>query len=126
MPVEMLWSAREYDRQPGGEDASRDEQSYAQLREDVRVNGIKDPVILDWDPETGKAYLSEGNHRVGIARELGLLDVPCRAVVGSRRSIERRPRTIQLTAAGMFDDDLPGYGGIYDPAALLVAQRVAA
>jgi hypothetical protein len=86
MPVSLLFEAREFDRAHGQEHAHLDEARWLAFVEDVRANGIREHVVLDWDSVTGKAYLCEGNHRLAAAMELGLTEMPCRAVAWAPRN----------------------------------------
>jgi len=42
--------------------------------------GFTDPVMVEIDPDSKRAVLGEGNHRVEAARELGISHVPTRVV----------------------------------------------
>jgi len=55
-----------------------DKQEYDALKADIEANGIREPLEMDFDPETGKANMSEGFHRWMAARDLGLERVPVR------------------------------------------------
>lgn len=44
---------------------------WDELRDDIKHNGMQEPVTLEFNPDTGEAYVSEGNHRLGMAHELG-------------------------------------------------------
>ena len=50
------------------------------LVESIREEGIQEPLMLEYNPESGAVWLGEGNHRLAAARELGLDSVPVRAV----------------------------------------------
>lgn len=67
VPTSTLYRYREYDRPvaPG-------------LADDVRRHGIKDPLILTYSQSTGEAMLGEGNHRLAVARSLGISHLPAR------------------------------------------------
>ena len=64
------------------------------LTEDIRVNGIKDPLIVQYDPETGNLALDEGNHRLAAAQRLGMQVIPVRMIKqpSSKRRGIRGPR----------------------------------
>lgn len=47
-------------------------EAWQKLKEDVAQNGFREPAFLHYNPETGKGYVGEGNHRIGIAKELGI------------------------------------------------------
>jgi antirestriction protein ArdC len=42
--------------------------------------GFKEPIILIYDPKTGRSFVTEGNHRVQAARKAGVKYVPVRVV----------------------------------------------
>jgi hypothetical protein len=42
--------------------------------------GFRDPVIVEFDGKTQRAYVGEGNHRVRAAQEAGLSHVPTRVI----------------------------------------------
>lgn len=48
------------------------------LADDIAQNGMKEPLMLEFNPETGFGYIGEGNHRIAIAKMLGLEEVPVR------------------------------------------------
>ncbi len=64
------------------------------LTEDIRTNGIKNPLIVQYDPETGDLALDEGNHRLAAAQRLGMQVVPVRMIrqTSSKRRGIRGPR----------------------------------
>lgn len=47
-------------------------QEYAELRADIRNRGVQDPLLV-----LGDGTVIDGRHRLRVARELGLLTVPC-------------------------------------------------
>jgi hypothetical protein len=70
VPVEALKPYMEYDRDLDANQYTRD------LYEHVKQHGIQEPVFLDYNPETGLAHVSEGNHRLKMAEALGISHVP--------------------------------------------------
>lgn len=48
------------------------------LLADVAQNGIRDPIIMLYNPYNAAALIGEGNHRLGIALELRMPYVPVR------------------------------------------------
>ena len=80
VPTEALASIREHDR---GEEPL-DEERYNRLKESIKEEGIKQPVIIEYAKEDGTALLIEGNHRLAIAEELGIEQIPARVVVGEK------------------------------------------
>lgn len=58
-----------------GEHRNRTGKAWEEFKEDIRKNGIKHPILILKDP--GKsAVISEGNHRLDAAVELGLKEIP--------------------------------------------------
>lgn len=87
LPVEELWKHREYNRL--GEHGYKSPEELNALKESIQKEGIKDPLTLNVaTPDrplisggTGEevaAKLGEGNHRLALARKLGLKTVPVR------------------------------------------------
>ena len=56
------------------------QEEYDKLKVDIGQNGIDDPLIIDYNPTNGYALVSEGNHRIAIARELGWVRLPARLI----------------------------------------------
>lgn len=56
------------------------------LTEDIRANGIKEALMVNYNPQTGDVNLEEGNHRLIAARRLGMTHVPVRM---NRTTVER-------------------------------------
>lgn len=49
-----------------------DQATWDALRDDIARDGFREPAILSYNHNTGEAYFGEGNHRIGIALELGI------------------------------------------------------
>ncbi len=47
-----------------------------ELASSIKAGGIDEPLVIDFNPKTGSALLSEGNHRLAAARKAGLTEVP--------------------------------------------------
>lgn len=62
-----------------GNGGYREEQSLANLREDIIQNGIKNPIELVRNKD-GSIHIENGNHRLQIAKELGIKEVPIKFV----------------------------------------------
>ncbi|HIF65229.1 MAG TPA: KTSC domain-containing protein, partial [Acidimicrobiia bacterium] len=56
------------------------------LTDDIRANGIKEALMVNYNPQTGDVNLEEGNHRLIAARRLGMTHVPVRM---NRTTVER-------------------------------------
>lgn len=79
-----------------------------ELIKDISNNGIINPIILTYNPNTGVAYISEGNHRLEAAQLLGLEKVPIRinsditanpSSAGLGGSIPNDPKTLEEVQA---------------------------
>ncbi len=96
VPIEHLLPALEWDRRPnapkidwpGGEQLAQgaDQDYWDVLKNHIAQNGILSPIYLDYDPKTGRAHVSEGNHRIRAAQELGHTHVPVIGYRSGRRS----------------------------------------
>lgn len=86
VPIEALKPALEYDRRPNapklvdqnGEELTQaaDPEYWERLKASMAKHGPLAPVWLQYDPDSGHAYVGEGNHRVRIAEELGMTHLP--------------------------------------------------
>lgn len=62
-------------------------ESYATLKADIAKNGIKEPLILNYGAKDSVASLGEGNHRLAIAKELGIKELPVE-VTGTQANVD--------------------------------------
>ena len=69
--VTLMDKMKEYDRLTRPTTSNLDE-----LAEDIKTNGFKEPLILDFNPYNGQLKIAEGNHRLAVAKKLGLKQVP--------------------------------------------------
>jgi hypothetical protein len=88
-PVEDIWPLREYTwtkdksrpgyaRINGERKQFNGPEKWEVLKHDMKENGWRldeQPALIDLG-KSGKAQLSEGNHRMAIAREVGIEEVP--------------------------------------------------
>lgn len=51
---------------------------WVKLKKDIKKKGVREPLIITLYKNERRAKISEGNHRLGIAKELGLKDLPVR------------------------------------------------
>jgi hypothetical protein len=61
---------------------------YEKLKKDIKENGIKEPIILTYYPKDNALRLSDGHHRLAIAKELGITDIPTKVNVAWGKSIK--------------------------------------
>lgn len=73
LPVQELEKFQTHDRrkQPWGADMD-------ELKADIEKNGIKEPLLIGYNHAEKKAVLWDGNHRLGVAKELGIKELPVR------------------------------------------------
>ena len=55
---------------------ANDEGYLERLEEDIKENGLKQPLVLAVSKKTQRAYLTEGNHRIVCLEKLGVHWVP--------------------------------------------------
>lgn len=77
VPTAWLAQFREYDRDPTTE-------RFTTLRDSIAAEGIREPLLLEVSVLDGRAELTEGNHRLKVAEELGLPTVPVRVLTRRR------------------------------------------
>lgn len=85
VPVSELEKFKEYDRRPGGENAINTSEYWESLKNHIKEHGFTDPLYVDYDQNKGIGHLSEGHHRLEIAKDLGITHVPV-IVYPSRRT----------------------------------------
>lgn len=95
--VSALMPHREYEHGPGftrdmnGREYApkRSAEEWHSLVDDIRANGVREPIEFAYDPRSRTGYLGEGNSRLQAAAEAGADTVP---VVGRRTSyVDDRP-----------------------------------
>lgn len=107
VPIDWLAPYIEFAREPGAEHFDRPGGSWESLRDDIAQNGIREPLIFEYDPDAGTGYVSEGSTRYSVAKELGLPSLPVLVL----RSRERPGRPfVPVTQPGQYliKDALPG------------------
>jgi hypothetical protein len=109
VPTDVVARFSEYDRRPGGKHEIHFPGYWDTLREHIRENGFKSPLYLDVNQDKETAHLSEGNHRVQIAQELGLSHVPVIMYRSNRSSAGERPITLDRSQFPEDRFDPTGY-----------------
>ena len=74
-----LWEFREFDRSITPKHEG-DQCHLEQVRRYVLKNGFEEPLIISCDPDTGRAYIIEGNHRLWVAIKERIVCVPCQVI----------------------------------------------
>ena len=97
VPVEQLKGFIGEDR-VGDAEMTNSRETIDKLKEDIKENGFKQPIVVVYDKfsNKGEASIIEGNHRIQAAIELGLKEVPVKFKKGTLRTNEQRE------ADGMF------------------------
>lgn len=75
-----VWPWREYTRDLQGNGDGNTPKQMDALRASIKKEGIRDPLMLHISrmDKGVNVYLGEGNHRIGLALELGIRTVPVR------------------------------------------------
>jgi hypothetical protein len=74
-----LWDYKEFDRSVTPK--SRNNYDHLdQVRRFILKNGFQEPIIISCDLQDGKAYITEGNHRLWVALKEGIPFIPCRVI----------------------------------------------
>jgi len=61
---------------------------YEKLKNDIRKNGIQEPIILQYYFKDNVINLKEGHHRLKIANELGIDRIPVKIIVVWNQNIK--------------------------------------
>jgi hypothetical protein len=105
VPVEWLKQYHEYDRPGRGPEgyAQTKPEYWDRLKNHIQQHGFEDPLTLEYNPDSGNAYLGEGNHRLGIAEELGMTHVPVH-VYRNSKDWQGHP-WVKATEPGQYVDE---------------------
>lgn len=69
-----------------------DDLDVTDLAVDIRENGMAEPLLIVWHPDTGAAKIRDGNKRLEAAKRIGLEAVPVK-IVADKRITGARPKT---------------------------------
>jgi hypothetical protein len=95
VPIEALKPFKEWSRDIDRSEYTRD------LRNHIQQHGVTGTTFLDYDPDTGHGHMSEGNHRLEIADQLGITHLPVTVYRSGRKPREGQweghpfPQTIE-------------------------------
>jgi hypothetical protein len=79
VPTEKLAPLREFDRWNEMTEGPIGRGNVKKLMDHMASGGkLNDPLSVSYFPETGAGYLAEGNHRLAMAEQLGLEQLPVR------------------------------------------------
>lgn len=73
VPIEEAAKYMEHDR---AKTPLMSSEQYQKLKDDISENGIQEPLTLQYGARDRIAAIGEGNHRLAIAKELGIKEVP--------------------------------------------------
>lgn len=106
IPIDVAMQMLDFER--GKEDYERE--NIDNLVQNISQNGFLEPVIIDFNENNNTAFITEGNHRVQAAKQLGMEWIPARAV----RSVggKSRFREIPVRWQGTQKD---AHGDLYIP-----------
>jgi hypothetical protein len=93
VPVEFLWSVKDFDREKS---THKGEGYLDSLTKEIAKKGIQAPVAIYFYYESGKVILGEGNHRLAVARRLGLTELPAYVHVAARKTSSRKGKKIPI------------------------------
>ena len=71
VPIELLKGLH-------GNRQRRTKEELQELTDSIAKEGVNSPIILRYDPETKRANVGEGNHRLAVAEFLGKKTIPVR------------------------------------------------
>lgn len=102
VPTHVLERYREHDgRQNEEGEPGRDRHIIDGIRSDIRAGkGIREPLMLEHDPDNHWGSLGEGNHRLAAAREEGVSHLPVRVVSRTRDLPEKAVRRASRSQGG--------------------------
>jgi len=81
VPVSELLPLREYEWDQNYNRHGSDK--FTELVEDMKKYGVREPITIRYFPDTKRAVIIEGNHRVAAAMAAGLKEVPARVTIAS-------------------------------------------
>jgi DNA invertase Pin-like site-specific DNA recombinase len=95
IPVSVALQMLDLER--GKEDYERE--NIQDLTQHITQHGILEPIIIDFNIDTNTAFVTEGNHRVQVAKQLGMEWIPARGVrnEGSKSRFKELPARWQGT-----------------------------
>jgi hypothetical protein len=134
VPLAALEAMVEWDRRPDasavtvqGEQVQpgADPEYYEALKNEMATEGQKEPIVVEYNIDTGYGHIGEGNHRIAVARDLGQQALPTTVFCSSRKSngkelFLREPREVAQEEARANGNDpeyysQPSYGWMLAP-----------
>jgi len=124
VPTEKIAPLREFDRMAEAAGVShRGPDNVRRLMDHLSQGGkLDDPLSVSYFPETGTGYLAEGNHRLAMAQQLGLEQLPLQVwrtpgVNWDKPGVGRNigPLDVNQLARNQFSDFPVSVGPYYVP-----------
>lgn len=104
--INYVDAIKEYDRELM---PSHSDEGLLKLFNQIKENGITEPLMICFNPYTGDIYLGEGNHRLMFAKLLKLEEVPCYCVRNERFSLGKHSINPDNITPIQDDKDLGRY-----------------
>ena len=77
--TQELWEYKEFDRSQTPKYGNKHDH-LEQVRRFILKNGFQEPIVISCDLQSGKAYITEGNHRLWVALKEEIPFIPCRVI----------------------------------------------
>lgn len=77
---------------------------------DIKQNGIKEPIIVQYDKESDSYFVKNGNNRAQIAKDLGLKEVP--TIVAEFKEPNETTPTKEVNTPVSTDESKPKEAGV--------------
>jgi hypothetical protein len=109
VPVSELVKFREFDRKVKpkyNQDNSRDNINH--LKYMFQRDGVKEPIIIEYSPESNSVLVIEGNHRINSAIDLGMEYLPARVVLKKYGNFNANQLKNTMSVSGVTADEF-GY-----------------
>jgi hypothetical protein len=106
VPVSELVKFREFDRKVKpkyNQDNSRDNINH--LKYMFQRDGVKEPIIIEYSPESNSVLVIEGNHRINSAIDLGMEYLPARVVLKKYGNFNANQLKNTMSVSGVTADE---------------------
>jgi hypothetical protein len=106
VPVSELIKFREFDRKVKpkyNQDNSRDNINH--LKYMFQRDGVKEPIIIEYSPESNSVLVIEGNHRINSAIDLGMEYLPARVVLKKYGNFNANQLKNTISVSGVTADE---------------------
>lgn len=90
VPIDFVKNLAEY--QWSKYDSRLTASGWEDMRASIAEEGIREPLLIELNPKEGYALLTEGNHRLAMADELGFKTVPVRVMRSKYLNPQSHPR----------------------------------